>query len=89
MRLVRCVLIGVLVASLASCSTPSNKHLFGRQKKKGPNLAGSTAALTLPSHLSSAKIKDYYKVNPNVARVPPSVSLVPPGSNLPPAKKRK
>ena len=89
MRLVRCVLVGLTVFVLTSCSGPTTKHLFGRQKKNGPNLAGSSAELTLPGYLSDSKVQTYYKVNANVSRTPPSVSLVPPGSKLPELKKKK
>ena len=82
MRFTRVLMVGLLAASLAACTATSTKNLFGRQKRKGPNLAGSAPNLTVPNDLHAEKIRTLYPVSSDVAAKQPHVSLVPPGSNL-------
>ena len=82
MKFLRYALLAGVICALAACGTPSTKNIFGKQKKRGPGLASSTAPLVVPNNLNQGKIIEFYPASKDVSRRQPTVSLVPPGSNL-------
>ena len=82
MRFVKVLAAGSILCLLTSCGVTSTKNMFGKQKKNGPNLAGSTKPLSVPGGLSNSKMQTFYPVGTNVPKSQPHVSLVPPGADL-------